>query len=140
MQHTPHGRYRIGRHGGGYHLATLIADTWRPLYTFADEPRPPIDLQVGSWYASTYPGSVMVNQLIAARIVDGARWNLSGADLVVHRPGAPSHRERLDDADAVLEVLREGFGIDLAGLDVRDRIAGLLRAAGGGALGTVRIE
>ncbi|MCV7193624.1 arylamine N-acetyltransferase family protein [Mycolicibacterium brumae] len=127
VQPTPNGDYRIGRHGDGYVLETFLRDSWLPMYVFADQPRPPIDLQVGSWYVSTYPDSIFLHNVIATRIIDGARWNLSGDKLSVHRVGEPSEQRVLDDADAVLEMLAGPFGIDLSDIaELRSRVAATL--------------
>ena len=44
-------------HGEDLVLETKVRDEWQPLYMFATQPRPQIDLEVGSWYVSTYPES-----------------------------------------------------------------------------------
>lgn len=127
VQQTPNEPYRIGRHGRGYFLETLLGSTWRPLYVFTDEPRPAIDLQVGSWYVSTYPESIFVVGLSASMIIDGARWNLRGRNLAVHRVGSPSENIRFDNASQVLDALMNRFGIDVGGLgDVHARITEVL--------------
>ncbi len=127
VQQTPNEPYRIGVHGDGYFLETLLGDTWRPLYTFTDEPRPPIDLQVGSWFVSTHPESIFVVGLSASLIIDGARWNLRGRNLAMHRVGAPSETIRFDNAAQVLDALMNRFGIDVGALgDVHARITEVL--------------
>lgn len=127
IQQTPHEPYRIRRHADGFVLEVSIRDTWQPLYTFTDEPRPRIDLQVGSWYVSTHPESHFVTGLTASLITADARWNLRGRNLAVHHRSGDTERIRLDNASQVLDVLMNRFGIDVGGIgDVHARITAVL--------------
>jgi arylamine N-acetyltransferase len=126
IQQTRHEPYRLGTHDRGYVLEALVCETWQPLYTFTTEPCPLIDLEVGSWYASTYPESHFVTGLTAALVIDDARVNLGGRNLAIHSPAA-TERIRFDTAAQVLEALVNRFGIDLSGLgDVEARVAQVL--------------
>jgi arylamine N-acetyltransferase len=129
VQQTRHEPYRVLEYGAGHVLETLIGDRWQPLYLFTDEPRPLIDLQLGSWYVSTHPASKFVTGLAASIITDEARWNLGGRHLTVHHRDGRSERTRLANASAVLEVLMNRFGLDVGGLgDVHLRITRVLDA------------
>ena len=133
IQQTRHEPYRLRSYGNcpadGYVLETLIRDTWRPLYTFTDQPRPRIDLEVGSWYVSTHPASTFVVGLSASLVTPEARWNLRGRNLSVHHLNGRSERTRLDNAAQVLDVLMNQFGIDVGGIgDVHARISEVLDA------------
>jgi arylamine N-acetyltransferase len=127
IQQTRHEPYRLRVHHQGYVLESLVRDIWQPLYTFSTEPRPIIDLQVGSWYASTYPTSFFVVGLTAALITDDARWNLRGRNLAIHTLNGSTERIRLNTAVQVLDALTDRFGINLSGLgDVEARVAAVL--------------
>ncbi|HET9876396.1 MAG TPA: arylamine N-acetyltransferase [Mycobacterium sp.] len=127
VQETRHEPYRLRRHGHGYVLEALLRNVWQPLYTFSVEPRPLIDMQVGSWYVSTYPASIFVVGLSAALVTDDARWNLRGRNLTVHSRDGGTEHVRFDTAAQVLEALTDRFGIDLSGLgDVESRVAEVL--------------
>ena len=127
IQATRHEPYRVRTLADGYALETLIRDDWQPLYMFTRQPRPLIDLQVGSWYVSTHPKSIFVVGLSASLVTDDARWNLRGRNLTVHPTGGPSERIRLDNASQVLDVLINRFGLDVGGLgDVHARITEVL--------------
>lgn len=127
IQQTRHEPFRLREYRTGYVLESLLGEVWQPLYTFTTEPRPLIDQQVGSWYVSTYPESIFVVGLSAARVTEDARHNLRGRNLVVHRRDGTAERTRLDDAAAVLEVLAGEFDLDLAGLDgLEPRVAQVL--------------
>jgi arylamine N-acetyltransferase len=122
VQETRHEPFRIIEHGEGYVLEALVREVWEPLYMFTTRPQPLIDLQVGSWYVSTYPGSHFVTELSAALVTDDARHNLHGRYLAIHS-GGETERIRFDSAAQVVEALTDRFGIDLAGLgDVEARV------------------
>ena len=118
VQETRHEPYRIRERGDGYQLEAHIRGEWQPLYMFSTRPQRRIDLEVGSWYVSTFPTSIFVVGLTAALVTDDARWNLSGRNLAIHREGG-TEKILLDDAAAVVDTLIERFGINVA--DVGER-------------------
>ena len=77
-------------------------------------PQPRIDLEVGSWYVSTYPMSVFVVGLTAALVTD------DGGGYARPQSGDPQrqrHRRiRFDTAAQVLGARTDRFGIDLTDL------------------------
>lgn len=136
VQQTSHQPFRLreGASGAGgsgagekdYVLETLIGERWRPLYIIGMRPRPLIDMQVGSWYVSTYPESNFVGGLSAALVTDDARWNLRGRNLTIHAGGG-TERVRFGDAAQVCEALTDRFDIDLDGLgDIEAKVAAVL--------------
>ncbi|OMC36984.1 arylamine N-acetyltransferase [Mycobacterium sp. GA-1841] len=128
VQQTRHEPYRLLEPAAGeFELAAQVRGQWQPLYRFTTMPQPRIDLEVGSWYASTHPGGVFVVGLTAALVTDEARINLRGRNLAIHRSGE-TERIRFDTAAQVLDALAERFGIDLADLggDVEARVAQVL--------------
>lgn len=128
IQRTRHEPYRLRHRDGGYVLEAEVRGEWQQLYVFDTRPQPQIDLEVGSWYVSTHPESIFVTGLSAARVTEGARYNLRGRHLAIHRDGS-TERVRFDSAAEVLTALTECFGIDLSGLiDVEDRVAEVLDA------------
>lgn len=129
VQQTRHEPYRLLEHEGGYVLQTQIRDEWLPLYTFTTAPQQRIDLEVGSWYVSTYPGGIFVTGLTAALVTDDARYNLRGRNLAIHKRGT-TERVRFDTAAQVLDELTSRFGLDLGDLgdhvDLEARVDGVL--------------
>lgn len=117
-QQTTHEPYRLNDRGDGLVLQALVRGEWKPLYVFGTQTVPQIDLKLGSWYVSTHPESIFVTGLMAALTTDDARYNLAGRNLTVHRADG-SEKIRLDDAAAVVDVLSERFGIDVAGIGDR---------------------
>jgi arylamine N-acetyltransferase len=103
---------------------------WQDLYAFSTRTQPQIDLTVGSWYASTHPKSHFVTGLLVALVTADARYNLSGRNLAIHR-GCGTETVVLDGAAAVLDTLRDRFGIDIDYVGERGaveaRLDGILR-------------
>jgi arylamine N-acetyltransferase len=117
-QPTTHEPYRLNDRGDGLLLQALVRDEWQPLYVFGTHTVPQVDLDVGSWFVSTHPQSIFVTGLMVALTTDDARYNLAGRNLTIHRADG-SEKIRLDDAAAVVDVLSERFGIDVAGIGER---------------------
>jgi arylamine N-acetyltransferase len=113
VQRTTHEPYRLQERADSLVLQAQIRGDWQSLYQFAARTAPPIDLKVGSWYASTHPSSHFVTNLMASMVTADARCNLSGRNLAIHRGGA-TEKIRLDDASAVVDVLIDRFGINVA--------------------------
>lgn len=105
--------YRLQEDGDSLVLQAQIRGDWQSLYQFATRTAPPIDLKVGSWYASTHPSSHFVTALIASMVTADGRCNMSGRNLAIHRGGA-TEKIRLDDAAAVVDTLSDRFGINVA--------------------------
>lgn len=131
VQRTRHEPYRLVDHAEGFELQAEVRGDWQPLYLLSPQPRPRIDLEVGSWYVSTHPGSHFVTGLTAALVTDDARWNLRGRTLAVHRAGG-SEKTRFDTAAEVLDLLGDRFGINVGDLgdraDVEARVTAVLDA------------
>jgi arylamine N-acetyltransferase len=117
-QQTTHEPYRLKDRGDALVLQALIRDEWQSLYIFGTQTVPQVDLRVGSWYVSTHPSSIFVTGLMVALTTEDARYNLAGRTLTIHRAEG-SEKIRLEDAAAVLDVLSERFGIDIAGIGER---------------------
>jgi N-hydroxyarylamine O-acetyltransferase len=113
VQATPHEPYRVLERDGQYLLRAQVADEWRDLYVFDLQPQAEIDFEVGNWYVSTHPESPFLGQLRVARTGPGFRKTLRNGSFAIHRLGAPSERRELEDADAVMQVLRDEFALRL---------------------------
>jgi arylamine N-acetyltransferase len=120
VQPTTHEPYRLQSRGDTLVLQAEIRGQWQSLYEFATRTAPPIDLQVGSWYAATHPSSHFVTKLIASLVTVDGRCNLSGRQLSIHRAGRTEKIE-LPDAAAVADALTDRFGINVT--DVGERSA-----------------
>ncbi|MCY1538961.1 Arylamine N-acetyltransferase [compost metagenome] len=112
-QATPHEPYRLVLVDGTYTLRAWVTGSWRAMYVFDLQVAADIDYTVGSWYVSTHPDSPFLGQLIVARTGHRLRKTLSNGSFAIHRLGEASERVQLRDVDAVLEVLRDEFGIQV---------------------------
>jgi arylamine N-acetyltransferase len=125
VQATRHEPYRIRVHNDRLQLEAEISGEWQLLYMFTTRPQPRIELEVGSWYVSTYPNSFFVTGLTVALVTDDARWNMRGRNLAIHS-GGETEKIRFDTAADVLDALTDRFGIDIAdlgdGADVEARV------------------
>ncbi len=130
VQKTTHEPYRLQDRGDGLVLQATVRDEWQPLYEFCTRTAPEIDLRVGSWYVSTNPSSMFVTSLMAALVVDEGRVNLAGRDLTIHRADG-SEKIRLADAAAVVDLLGDRFGVNVADLGERAAIEARLGATFG---------
>jgi arylamine N-acetyltransferase len=113
IQQTTLEPYRLQKRGDVLVLQAELRGEWQSLYEFATKTAPPIDLKVGSWYVSTHPSSHFVTGLMASLVTAAGRCNLSGRNLAVHGVGA-TDKVRLEDASAVVDVLTDRFGINVA--------------------------
>jgi arylamine N-acetyltransferase len=129
VQQTTHEPYRLDDRGGGLVLQALVAGEWQPLYEFTTRTQPEIDLKVGSWFVSTHPSSHFVTSLMVALVTEDGRCNLAGRTLTIHRQGG-SEKALLADGAAVVDTLRDRFGINIDDLGERglleSRIDGIL--------------
>ena len=112
IQQTTREPYRLEDRRDGLVLQAEVRGDWQDLYEFSTRTQPQIDLTVGSWYVSTYPKSHFVTGLLVAMVTDDARYNLSGRNLAIHRDGE-TEKVLLDGAAAVLDTLRDRFGINI---------------------------
>lgn len=112
-QATPHEPYRLTLVDGTYTLRALVSGSWRAMYVFDLQATVDIDYTVGSWYVSTHPDSPFLGQLIVARTGHRLRKTLNNGSFAIHRLGEASERMQLRDVEAVLEVLRDEFAIQV---------------------------
>ena len=112
IQQTTREPYRLEDRRDGLVLQAEVRGDWQDLYEFSTRTQPQIDLTVGSWYVSTHPKSHFVTGLLVAMVTDDARYNLSGRNLAIHRDGG-TEKVLLDGAAAVLDTLRDRFGINI---------------------------
>jgi arylamine N-acetyltransferase len=128
VQQTTHEPYRLEDRGDGLVLQAQVRGEWQALYAFTTRTQPQVDLNVGSWFASTHPSSHFVTNLMAALVTADARWNLADRNLAIHRAGA-TENILLDDAAAIVDTLSERFGINVADVGERSVLEARIDAA-----------
>lgn len=130
-QATAHEPYRLTRNADdSYTLWAEVAGEWRGLYVFDLQVQADIDYEIGNWYVSTHPGSPFLGQLKVARLAVGKRYTLNNAHYAVHYLDRPSEKYTIKQADELLALLRETFGIRLpADGQLVEKIDGLIMAS-----------
>jgi N-hydroxyarylamine O-acetyltransferase len=118
-QITPHGAFRLEDAGGeprSFILQALVNGSWAPVYRFDLDPQYDADYEMANYFVSTYPQSVFVHNLLAARLAPGVRYGLFNGRLHVHHThddGAPSEQRDLGNAADLRRVLETEIGIRL---------------------------
>jgi N-hydroxyarylamine O-acetyltransferase len=108
LEREPDGAWVLrGRDGGD----------WTDLYAFGETPALPIDFVVANHFTSTWPESPFVKTLTAQRSTLVARHVLRGR-VYTRRRGSEVETRELDD-DAVLALLREPIGLEVAASEVQ---------------------
>ena len=137
-QSDPAGVFRVveaeadaaGVRGGGGSAECEDLDVMRdgrPQYRLEVRPRVLEDFTIGAWWNSTSPVSHFVRSLVCSRVTeDGGRITLSGSRLTVTSPNGRKEVSDLQRDEEVLEVYREGFGMEL------DRVPTLRKAGQNG--------
>ncbi len=110
-QPTPHGVFRLVQADGEFDLQVRKAEAWTDLYRFSLQAQMPIDYEALNWYTSTYPDSVFVRNLIAARPAPQNRLTLFNDKFTVRHADGRTERRILRGADEFGEVLAIRFGI-----------------------------
>jgi N-hydroxyarylamine O-acetyltransferase len=117
-QITPHGAFRLEAADSGapevpaYVLQTLIDGHWKPIYHFDLDPQYPSDYEMSNHFVSTYPESVFVTNLLAARLAPGIRYGLFNRALSVHDEREGTQKRDLSTAE-LRRVLAGELGIRL---------------------------
>jgi N-hydroxyarylamine O-acetyltransferase len=115
-------RFRLVAEGDARVLQSVGPGGWRDLYAFTHEPQLPIDAVVANHYTSTHPDSSFTKMAVVQKTSPEAAFALRGSVLQTIAPAAEIVETPAPDGDALLEVLRERFGLDFpAGTRFRPR-------------------
>ncbi|MBY4895996.1 arylamine N-acetyltransferase [Cupriavidus sp. AU9028] len=101
---------------GSMHLFDLECEGdggWFKLYRFDLSPQQWIDYQARNWYVSTHPQSIFTGNLLVARTDGSTRLTMRNNELTEREPDGTVRNRRLETPQAVVEVLRERFGLAL---------------------------
>jgi len=113
VQSTPHGTFRIMRHGDGYGLELQTGTDWTAMYLFTLAPPDPVDFEVANWYTATHPRSPFTQNLVVCRVIGASRVNLRSTDLITRPPDGRAEHRALRSSDELREVLEEVMGLTL---------------------------
>jgi N-hydroxyarylamine O-acetyltransferase len=118
-QITPHGVFRLAdadSDGGAlpaYVLQARIEGQWTSIYRFDLDPQYQADYALSNHYVSTYPDSIFVNNLLAARLAPGKRIGLFNRAFSVHDEREGTQKRELTNLHELRRVLAEDIGIRL---------------------------
>ncbi|SAK92871.1 N-hydroxyarylamine O-acetyltransferase [Caballeronia fortuita] len=113
-QITPHGAFRLAdAEPSGYILEALVNGAWARVYRFDLDPQYDADYEMANHFVSTYPQSIFVHNLLAARLAPGKRLALLNRRFSTHDEREGSAQHPLNDAAALRRVLQNDFGIRL---------------------------
>ncbi|MGB3202276.1 MAG: arylamine N-acetyltransferase [Nodosilinea sp.] len=118
VQETPHEPFRLIQAGSSFVLQAQIDQAWKPLYQFELQAQYPCDYEVSNWHVSTYPKSLFVNNLIAARVEHDCRYGLRNTELATHVLAGTTEKRYLTKVAALETVLIDIFKLKLP--DERD--------------------
>jgi N-hydroxyarylamine O-acetyltransferase len=105
-------RFRVEAEGFERVLRSMGPSGWRDLYAFTLEPQLPSDYAVANHYTSTHPDSSFTKVAVAQSTSATGALALRGAVLQTMRPGAETVESPAPGGDALLDLLRERFGLD----------------------------
>jgi len=120
-QATPHELLRLRQLGTGRLLETRLQGQWRPMYRFDMQPQLPIDFEAANFQLSTDPASRFVIGLVAALPTPEGRHALRDSDYTWYDNSGNARQRRLESPSQVMSMLRDVFGINLAGLESLER-------------------
>lgn len=118
-QTTPHGDFRVSFQGSDPTVEVRIGGAWESLYRLIPRVSLNADHEVANWFTATHPGSLFVNNLIAARpCIDGTRVTLFNGRMNVRRPGHGVERHHLQGIEETARALTDRFCLPLSPEDV----------------------
>jgi N-hydroxyarylamine O-acetyltransferase len=117
-QITPHGAFRLESIDDdavlpNFRLDALIDGKWVAVYRFDLGPQYDIDYEMSNHFVSTYPESIFVHNLLAARLAPGRRYGVFNLHLSTHDEREGTTQRDLADVAALRRVLSEEIGIRL---------------------------
>jgi len=119
-QATPHEPFQVLKDGDKYVLQFKMRDAWVKLYRFDLSEQLMPDHEQGNWFVSTFPDSIFVNGLIAARAEPDRRYALGNNQLSVHIHHGATEKRTLQSVPEMRDALTDLFKLRLAGLDGLD--------------------
>ncbi len=109
-------------------LRTRGADGWADCYQLLPTMPHAIDCEMGNWFVATHPRSMLGNNLLVGRAIDGGRLRLFNRRLSTFRPeDAAPIEQTLQTRAEFADVLADGFGLDIAPADLDAVMAALDR-------------
>ena len=124
-QNTPHESFRLVPVEGEFDLQVKFGDVWTDLYRLSLQEQMPIDYEAINWYTSTYPDSLFVRNVIAARPGLHCRHTLFNDKFTTRHVDGKVERRILNGVKDFGEVLSSCFGIMLSDSGALEAVAAL---------------
>lgn len=112
-QKTPHEIFRLVPVDGEFDLQVKFGEVWTDLYRLSLQEQMPIDYEAVNWYTSTYPDSLFVRNVIAARPGPHRRHTLFNNKFTIRHIDGKIERRVISGAEELGEVLTHYFAIRL---------------------------
>jgi len=124
-QNTPHESFRLVPVEGEFDLQVKFGDVWTDLYRLSLQEQMPIDYEAINWYTSTYPDSLFVRNVIAARPGLHCRHTLFNDKFTTRHLDGKVDRRILNGVKDFDEVFSSCFGVTLSDSAETEAIATL---------------
>lgn len=113
LQQVGNDRFRLESLGDEQLLSVQIRDQWLPMYRFDRQPQWPVDFEAANFQLCVDPASHFTRSLSLSLASEGGRHALRDLELAFHDRSGSTTRRALRDADELLAVMREVFGLQL---------------------------
>ncbi len=128
VQPTRHEDHRLVKVGTNYTVQVDLGKTgmernWTDVCQFTLEPQSPVDYELGSWYTSTHPDSLFVNNLIVERPFEGGRRMIFNDMFVERLRGCDQTTHMIASVEEMLTLLEDHFDLKVSGEEDRDVLA-----------------
>ena len=123
VQHTCHEDHRIVQSGANYTIQADLSGTgggaeganWADVVQFTMEPATSVDYELSSWYTSTHPDSLFVNNLIVELPGEGVRRMIFNENFVERFTGQEQTITPITSVDQMVSLLDAHFGLSVSG-------------------------
>ncbi len=134
IQPTRHEDHRLVRAGTQYTIQVDLGNSrherqWADVCQFGLEPQAPVDYEQGSWYTSTHPGSLFVNNLIVERPFEGGRRMIFNDMFVERLCGCDPVSHTITSVEEMVRLLDTHFSLQVQGAEERDVLARFIGAS-----------
>jgi N-hydroxyarylamine O-acetyltransferase len=114
-QETPHGTVRLLPVGSELALQARLGDGWANLWRMCSHIPLDADYETANWFTATYPGSLFLNNMVAARPGPGGiRHTFLNGRVSLRQPDGTVERRELEDDLSIADALAGTFGLSLS--------------------------
>jgi N-hydroxyarylamine O-acetyltransferase len=111
VQPTAHEDHRIVQSGSNYTIQADLGETWADVVQFTMEPATSVDYELSSWFTSTHPDSLFVQNLIVERPGEGVRRMIFNESFIERLAGQEQTITPITSVDQMVSLLDEHFGL-----------------------------